>query len=140
MVAEPSSGRHPAPPSICRHPQGIGTTVAERSPTASLPSRSIKSRISMCCAVPGDSADLFAAYLMLHLGKEQARRWVEGVAYSAHRSSRRPSRGTTTILTSTGFRGSAFYNPPAPGVAPPSGGGAHYIQIESACSETEARS
>jgi hypothetical protein len=30
-----------------------------------------------------DAADLFAAYLMLHFGKDQARRWVLGAAYSA---------------------------------------------------------
>jgi hypothetical protein len=30
-----------------------------------------------------DAADQFAGYLMLHFGKEQARRWVEGAAYSA---------------------------------------------------------
>jgi hypothetical protein len=29
------------------------------------------------------AADEFAAYLMLHFGKDQARRWVEGAAYSA---------------------------------------------------------
>lgn len=30
-----------------------------------------------------DAADQFAAYLMLHFGHDQARRWVEGAAYSA---------------------------------------------------------
>jgi hypothetical protein len=30
-----------------------------------------------------DAADLFAAYLMLHFGKDQARRWILGAAYSA---------------------------------------------------------
>jgi Putative metallopeptidase len=30
-----------------------------------------------------DAADQFAAYLMLHFGKDQARRWIEGAAYSA---------------------------------------------------------
>jgi hypothetical protein len=30
-----------------------------------------------------DAADLFAGYLMLHFNKDQARRWVEGAAYSA---------------------------------------------------------
>ena len=30
-----------------------------------------------------DAADEFAAYLMLHFGKDQARRWIEGAAYSA---------------------------------------------------------
>jgi hypothetical protein len=30
-----------------------------------------------------DSADLFAAYIMLHFGKDQARRWVEGAAYTS---------------------------------------------------------
>jgi hypothetical protein len=30
-----------------------------------------------------DAADLFAGYMMLHLGRDQARRWVEGAAYSA---------------------------------------------------------
>jgi hypothetical protein len=30
-----------------------------------------------------DAADQFAGYLMLHFGKEQARRWIEGAAYSA---------------------------------------------------------
>jgi hypothetical protein len=30
-----------------------------------------------------DAADLFAGYLMLQFGKDQARRWVEGAAYSA---------------------------------------------------------
>ena len=30
-----------------------------------------------------DAADLFAAYVMLHFGKDQARRWVEGAAYTS---------------------------------------------------------
>jgi hypothetical protein len=30
-----------------------------------------------------DAADQFAGFLMLHFGKDQARRWVEGAAYSA---------------------------------------------------------
>jgi len=30
-----------------------------------------------------DAADQFAGYLMLHFGRDQARRWVEGAAYSA---------------------------------------------------------
>ena len=30
-----------------------------------------------------DAADQFSAYLILHFGKDQARRWVEGAAYSA---------------------------------------------------------
>jgi len=30
-----------------------------------------------------DAADLFAAYIMLHFGKDQARRWVEGAAYTS---------------------------------------------------------
>jgi len=30
-----------------------------------------------------DAADQFAGYLMLHFGKDQARRWIEGAAYSA---------------------------------------------------------
>jgi hypothetical protein len=30
-----------------------------------------------------DAADLFSGYLMLHFGKDQARRWVLGAAYSA---------------------------------------------------------
>jgi hypothetical protein len=31
-----------------------------------------------------DAADQFAVYLMLHFGKDQAHRWVEGAAYAAH--------------------------------------------------------
>jgi hypothetical protein len=31
-----------------------------------------------------DAADLFAGYIMLQFGKEQAHRWVEGAAYAAH--------------------------------------------------------
>jgi hypothetical protein len=30
-----------------------------------------------------DAADLFAAYIMLHFGKDQARRWIEGAAYTS---------------------------------------------------------
>jgi hypothetical protein len=30
-----------------------------------------------------DSADLFAAYVMLHFGRDQARRWIEGAAYTS---------------------------------------------------------
>jgi hypothetical protein len=30
-----------------------------------------------------DAADLFAAYIMLHFGRDQARRWVEGAAYTS---------------------------------------------------------
>jgi hypothetical protein len=30
-----------------------------------------------------DAADLFSGYMMLHFGKDQARRWVEGAAYTA---------------------------------------------------------
>src|SRR5260370_25890288 len=30
-----------------------------------------------------DAADQFSGYLMLHFGKDQARRWIEGAAYSA---------------------------------------------------------
>jgi hypothetical protein len=31
-----------------------------------------------------DAADLFSVYLMLHFGKDQAHRWVEGGAYAQH--------------------------------------------------------
>ena len=31
-----------------------------------------------------DAADLFAGYILLQFGKEQAHRWVEGAAYAAH--------------------------------------------------------
>jgi hypothetical protein len=31
-----------------------------------------------------DAADQFSTYLMLHFGKDQAHRWVEGAAYAAH--------------------------------------------------------
>jgi hypothetical protein len=31
-----------------------------------------------------DAADLFAVYMMLQFGKDQAHRWVEGAAYAAH--------------------------------------------------------
>ena len=30
-----------------------------------------------------DAADLFAAYIMLHFGHDQARRWIEGAAYTS---------------------------------------------------------
>jgi hypothetical protein len=30
-----------------------------------------------------DAADQFAAYIMLHFGKDQARRWIEGAAYTS---------------------------------------------------------
>jgi Putative metallopeptidase len=30
-----------------------------------------------------DAADLFAAFIMLHFGKDQARRWIEGAAYTS---------------------------------------------------------
>jgi len=52
-----------------------------------------------------NAADLFAAYLMLHFGKDQARRWIEGAAYTADFGS-----NNTNYASVHGLPRQRFYN------------------------------
>ena len=56
-----------------------------------------------------DAADQFAGFVMLHFGKDQARRWVEGAAYSAEQFMK-DFRPTDNYASVHGLPQQRFYN------------------------------
>jgi hypothetical protein len=56
-----------------------------------------------------DAADQFAGFVMLHFGKDQARRWVEGAAYSAEEFMK-DFRPTDNYASVHGLPQQRFYN------------------------------